>query len=264
MLLRHSLAGVLCGLAALASDARAQEGRELNNALKDVVHIWTAPAHLDAGDLPGVAALAGATGAAMLVDEPIHEWLRAHPDALPARILTPFREGGPANMLGRSYFLVATSGVLYLAGAVGDDVGLRNAGRGCGTSVLATTVSRHVVARLLGRERPRANKGAFVIKPIAWGDWPMRSFPGGHGANAMSCASFWNQRFDLGAAEPVLYGLAAAVGAGRIVDEAHWTSDTVFGLGYGYAIGREVALQQRKRDRLGPAAQMGIGLSITF
>jgi hypothetical protein len=234
--------------AALPSALHGQEGRELNNAIKDVAKVWSAPARLDASDLPGIATLVGATGAALLVDEPVLAWIRKNPNALPVKVLTPFREGRPLNMLGRSYFLVGTSGALYIAGMVDNDIDLRNAGRGCASSVLATTFSRHLIGRLLGRRRPRDNQGAFTFKPLAWGDWELRSFPGGHGANAMACMTFYNRRFDLGAAEPVLYGLAAAVGAGRIVDEAHWTSDTVFGLGYGHAIGRDVARSQQARD----------------
>lgn len=245
--------------------APGQVGRELNNAAKDVVHVWTSPARLDVSDLPGIATLMGATGVALAVDEPTWRWLRAHPEAVPVRILAPFREGRPLNLLGRSYFLVGTSAALFLAGVLDDDVALRDAGRGCATSVIATTFSRHLLARMLGRARPRDDRGALVIRPLAWGDWAMRSFPGGHGANAMSCVTFWNRRFDLGAAEPVLYGVAAAVGVGRVVDEAHWTSDTVFGLGYGHAIGREVARQQQRRNRdqeSQPALQ--VGLVITF
>lgn len=263
---RRTLAVLVAGLLGAPAAAAAQEGRELNNALKDIGNVWSAPARLDTEDLPGIATLLGATGVALLVDEPVLAWLRSHPRSLPVILLEPFREGRPLNVLGRSYFLVGTSAVLFLAGVGGDDIALRDAGRGCAASVAATTFSRHLVARMLGRTRPRDNRGAFVIRPFAWGDWGMRSFPGGHAANAMSCVTFWNRRFELGAAEPVLYGLAAAVGAGRVVDEAHWTSDTVFGLGYGHAVGRDVAFSQRAREpRFGGAAPALVaGVTISF
>lgn len=253
------------GLALWPAPGTAQEARELNNGLKDVLNVWSAPGRLDRGDLEGMAALVGATGIALLLDEPVMDWLRGHPASWPVRLLAPFREGQPLNLLGRSYFLTGTSAALYLAGVLDGDVDLRNAGRGCASAVIATTLSRHLLARLLGRTRPRDGRGAFVFQPFAWGDWEMRSFPGGHGANAMSCVTFWNRRFDLGAAEPALYGLAAAVGAGRMIDEAHWTSDTVFGLGYGHAVGRDVALSQRARDPapLEPPALV-IGITISF
>lgn len=264
IMLRRALAALSVCVLWIHGSAAGQVGRELNNAVKDVLHVWSAPAQVDRSDLPGIATLLGATGVAMLLDEPMLEWLRAHPRSVPVRLLTPFREGRPLNMLGRSYFLVGTSTVLYVAGVLDDDVDLRNAGRGCATSVAATTFSRHLIARLMGRTRPRDNRGAFVIRPFAWGDWKMRSFPGGHGANAMSCVTFWNQRFDFGTGEPVLYGIAAAVGVGRMVDEAHWTSDTVFGLGYGHAIGREVAHQQEKRDSTASQPSLVVGFTISF
>lgn len=261
------LAAAIASCPGLPGTALGQEGRELNNALKDVLNVWSAPVRVDGEDLAGVATLVGATGIALLVDEPVYDWVRRHPGSLPVRLLGPFREGRPLNLLGRSYFLVGTSTALYLAGAIGDNRSLRDAGRGCASAVVATTFSRHLVARMLGRTRPRDHRGPFVIRPFAWGDWRMRSFPGGHGANAMSCVTFWNQRFELGAAEPLLYGLAAAVGAGRVVDEAHWTSDTVFGLGYGYAVGRDVALSQSARDARvegAPDAALVMGLTISF
>jgi hypothetical protein len=263
-LLRQTFAALaLCAVQGTQAYGQAV-GRELNNGIKDILHVWSAPAHLDGNDLPGIATLLGTTGVAMLVDEPMLRWLRANPQSLPVKLLHPFREGRVLNVLGRSYFLAGTSAALYLVGTAAEDVDLRNAGRGCATSVAATTFSRHLVARMLGRRRPRDNRGAFVIRPFAWGDWEMRSFPGGHGANAVSCVTFWNRRFDLGAAEPVLYGMAAAVGVGRMVDEAHWTSDTVFGLGYGHAIGREMARRQLSRDEAPREQSLVVGFTISF
>jgi hypothetical protein len=264
---RRALAVLAVCVFFFPTGAAGQEGRELNNGVKDVLNVWSAPARADQGDVAGIVTLVGGTGVALLADEAVLAWLRRNPESIPVRILTPFREGRPLNMLGRSYFLVGTSAVLFIAGAIDDDVDLRNAGRGCATSVAATTFSRHLIARMLGRTRPRDNRGAFVLRPFAWGDWKMRSFPGGHGANAMACVTFVNRRFDLGAAEPVLYGLATAVGVGRMADEAHWTSDTVFGLGYGHAIGRDIALSQQRRERANqpvPEVGMVFGFTISF
>jgi membrane-associated phospholipid phosphatase len=264
---RRALAVLAVCIFAVPDGLPGQELRELNNGFKDILNVWSAPGRADKGDLAGIATLLGATGVALLADEEVASWLRRNPESIPVRILAPFREGRPLNMLGRSYFLVGTSAALFVAGVIDDDVDLRNAGRGCASSVAATTFSRHLIARMLGRTRPRDNRGAFVVRPFAWGDWNMRSFPGGHGANAMACMTFVNRRFDLGAAEPLLYGVAAAVGAGRMVDEAHWTSDTVFGLGYGHAIGRDIALAQQRREptnQTDPGPALVFGFTISF
>jgi hypothetical protein len=45
----------------------------------------------------------------------------------------------------------------------------------------------------------------------------------------------------MGYVEPALYALSAGIGVGRLVDRRHWTSDTMLGMIFGYAIGREVA-----------------------
>jgi membrane-associated phospholipid phosphatase len=77
----------------------------------------------------------------------------------------------------------------------------------------------------------------------------MRSFPAGHFANALACATFWNERFHLGFAEPLLYALAGTVGVGRLADRAHWTSDTMLGGILGFAVGREVAKRSLERQQ---------------
>jgi hypothetical protein len=38
----------------------------------------------------------------------------------------------------------------------------------------------------------------------------------------MPCVSYWNERFHMGAAEPVLYTVALGVGVGRMADQRHW------------------------------------------
>ena len=165
------------------------------------------------------------------------------PGSLPARLLEPFGESSPVNLVGRTaQFLVPLSAALYASGHVFDSDDLKDAGIGCFTTNLATTLTRVSVSLLVGRLRPRYDGGAFVVEPLGgMSGWVMRSFPGGHAANAMSCASYFNNRFDLGIAEPLIWATAAGVGLARIPDEAHWSSDTFAGMAYGHAVGKGVA-----------------------
>jgi membrane-associated phospholipid phosphatase len=63
----------------------------------------------------------------------------------------------------------------------------------------------------------------------------------------MGCVTYWNERFDLGPAEPVLYLVAMGVGLGRVADQRHWLSDTITGMLVGHAFGRVVARRARAR-----------------
>jgi membrane-associated phospholipid phosphatase len=244
-------------------------GHDLENGFKDIIYIWTAPGRLRSDALPEIGVVLGGTGALMLVDEPLYRWLSTHPTSVPGMLVGVFREGRPLNLIGRSFVLIPTSVALYSAGWAFDEPNLRQAGIGCLSSNVATTLSRGVISMLLpGRLRPRYGKGAFDFQFIfPKKEWERRSFPGGHASHIMSCVSFWNNRFDLGVAEPVLYGTALAVGWSRVVDGAHWPSDTYFGQAYGWAIGNGVAdryLQRSSSPAVDRAPGLGIVVRISF
>ncbi|HSJ12905.1 MAG TPA: phosphatase PAP2 family protein [Longimicrobiales bacterium] len=238
------LAGSAWGAPAAAQAPAA--GSAIGDVPADAWFITRSPAQASASDL-GTAGLAAlGAGVALLLDEPVHDWLHSEP--FPVRVLAPFGEDGPLGFTGRTtLFLLPLSLALWTAGHVTSSPDLRDAGLGCGTSNLTTTLTRRLLASLLGRLRPEVHEGAFRFQLFAFGDWEARSFFGGHASNIMSCAAFFNHRFDMGPAGPALYAFAGGVGAARIVDEAHWTSDTYTGMVYGYAVGRNVA--QRSLDR---------------
>lgn len=241
---------MLVAAAASTGGLPAQErtvGGDLKEIWLDARSIVTAPADASAADLRTTAALAGIAGVLLLADEPIHDWLHSEPFV--TKVIRPFDEGGPIAIMGRSwFFLLPLSAGLYGAGHVFDSGDLRDAGLGCATANVTTTVTRSLAALLVGRQRPLVHRGAFEFELFAFGDWNQRSFPGGHASNIMSCASYFNHRFDLGIAGPAVWALAGGVGLARILDEAHWTSDTFAGMAYGYAVGRGVAYRFLDRE----------------
>jgi membrane-associated phospholipid phosphatase len=261
--------GLLAALV-ISGGAQAQSvGHDLENAGKDITYVWSSPARLKFDVFPEIGAVLAATGLFMVVDEPLYNWLAAHPKSLPGTFLGFFREDRPLNRIGRSYVLLPTSAVLYSAAWVFDNPDLRQAGLGCISSELATTLSRSVINLVTGRLRPRFGKGAFNFSfTFPHTSWERRSFPGGHGSNIMTCVSFWNNRFDLGAAEPVLYAAALGGGWARVPEGAHWPSDTFFGQSYGWTIGKAVAdryLQRSNPSGGGLAgAAFGIEMRIGF
>ena len=229
------------------------------------------PTHASRADGQTALLLAGGFAGLLLVDEPVHDWLSAHPGSPVHAVLGVFGEESPVNLLGRTkQFLLPLSASLYAAGWIADSQDLRDAGIGCATSNLTTTLSRSAVSILLGRLRPHRGEGAFRVALLAgWGDWDMRSFPGGHAANAMTCTSYFAHRFDLGAAEPAMWALASGIGLARVPDEAHWLSDTFAGMAYGYAVGKGVARRQLGRVAEREAERsmqpsLRLGWTITF
>lgn len=251
--LMHGFAG---SGAAQEATGRRGAGEDLLNAPGDMLHVWSAPLRAGVSDLPALIFVTEAVVVTSAFDEGIQRWIREHPDELPLRLLEPLQHPAPLSYLGRSLLLQPISALLYAGGHAAGSDALRDAGIGCATTQIANTFARHAIGRMTGRLRPMYGGGSSDFEPLAWSEWDRRSFPNGHGANIMACASFWNHRLDLGAAGPALYAFAVALGAARVTAGAHWASDTVFGLVFGWAVGREVAgrFAEREADRLRPDA----------
>lgn len=227
---------------------------DFKNAGKDIGAVWAAPFNGSAKDWATFAGAMGLFGAAMLVDQPASDWALRADSAGHFRPISELRRGG-ALFTGK--YVVPPVAVLYIAGVALKNQGMRDAVMGCAASWVAQSPPRRVLAHVIGRARPDTTKhdpARFApndpqVWKLGWtSDWNMRSFPGGHIANVMGCASFWANRFDLGGVgEVVLYGIAAGVGVGRMADGAHWLSDQIIGGILGYAIGRELARRQLSR-----------------
>lgn len=240
--------------------------RQLERMVGDIWNVWSSPAHTTASDLEGAMVIAGATGAAMTVDERLQHWINDNPNAWPVAILHPLREGAryPAYELGSGQYLLPISAALYLAGSMSKSQGLRDAGLGCATAHLTTAGVRGLLFLLVQRDRPRTSPDdAFIFDVPGTRDWNKHSFFSGHIANSMGCASFLSHRFSLHAAEPVIYGYVIAIGAGRVVDGRHWFSDTVFGALFGYVVGRTISERMLGREQTSKTPS-GTPLVISF
>jgi hypothetical protein len=268
----HSRSLLLAGLllVAAASSAAAQKsvpgmiGKDIEHMARDIWAVWTAPFDADPRDLLAGLFIVGAGVAISPVDDDVDRWAVRNADGSFFDALEPFRKDGVLYGGGR---LAPVAGALYVTGIIIKNQKLRDGITGCGATWLSNNVlRRQVLYRLVGRERPDPTRGEAPppgaepgeqyrfdipnnnIDPTTNDDWGWNSFPGGHIANIMGCASFFNNRFHFGFVEPVLYAVVGAIWMARTADRAHWTSDQLVGTVFGYAVGREVAQRQLKRE----------------
>ena len=234
-------------------------GKDLELGVRDILYVWASPLHADRDEWATFAASVALVGATSLLDDDVDRAMTRHPRSAFMRGLEPFREEHDTELfnLGSGKRLQPISGVLYLLGFAFDSRALRDAGIGCASTQQANILVHHGSYALISRERPlTANGDQYDIK-LGTGPWRRHSFYGGHAGNIMGCVTYWNERFHLGPAEPVLYLVAIGVGLGRVADQRHWFSDTVTGMLVGHAFGRVIA--HRARARAAGAAGQPMG-----
>lgn len=152
---------------------------------------------------------------------------------------------GISRMMDWSLGWYAAAGLLAV---LGGRRGRRAALRGLACLAAGSATVNHPVKLLARRERP--DLGAvpearrIASKPGSW------SFPSGHTISAFSFAT--GAALEEPRAAVPLLGLAAAVGASRVHNGAHYPSDVVVGIALGTGVGLASLLV---RDR-GPNAVM--------
>lgn len=250
-----------CATVCLASVADAQRtfksiGRDFEHGVRDILHVWASPIHADRDEWATFAASAAFVGATLLIDDDVQRAMERHPRSAFMRGLEVFREEHKTELfnLGSGKRLQPISGVLYLLGFAFDSRALRDAGMGCASTQQANILVHHGSYAIISRERPLTANGDQYDIELGAGPWREHSFYGGHAGNIMGCVTYWNERFDLGPAEPVLYLVAIGVGLGRVADQRHWLSDTFTGMLVGHAFGRVIARRARARAASGANA----------
>jgi hypothetical protein len=235
-------------------------GKDFEHAARDIWAVWTAPFDASARDLLAGIFVLGAGVAMSPIDDEVDRWAVRNENEWYFDALKELRKDG--SLYGGGV-LAPVAGAVYVVGIITKKQGVRDAILGCGMTWLSNNMLRHqILYRFIGRERPDSTRGRDLNWPEAQpGDqyniqlndfdgapWGMHSFPGGHIANIAGCASFFNHRFKWGFAEPVLYAFAGAVWIARLADRAHWMSDQWVGAAFGFAIGKEIAHQQLRRE----------------
>jgi membrane-associated phospholipid phosphatase len=233
---------------------------DLSHAGKDMLAVWLSPFDSKGRDWITFAAAVGVTGVSLLADQEVADWAARNDSSGFFKALKPIRRNGK---LYTGKYVVPPIAALWIVGLATKNQAIRDAVMGCASSWLSQSAARKAFYLLVGRARP----DTMPDNPNHWtipghNEWQMHSMPAGHFGNVMACASFWNNRFRMGFAEPLIYAFAGAVAIGRIADEGHWFSDHIAGGIFGYAVGREVANRSLRRARGLPHAPV-FGISPT-
>lgn len=255
--LKVALSLLLASAPQLSAQSRAgMLWSNLRNSAGDVWDVWTSPFRATGTDWLTTAGVIAGAAAVSPLDASVDHWAFHNRNAWPFAPLDPLREGGVV-FSGRAIAPVAV-GALAVS-VVAKNQRLQEGLFGCLASYGASSAVRnYVVYPLVARTRPDRREPNVVAPPARQGDqyhfsipgssdWGRHSFPGGHIANVFACSEFLTRRFSMGAAEPVLWAVAAGVGIGRTLDRRHWLSDQLLGAVYGYAVGKEVAIRSGRR-----------------
>ncbi len=154
--------------------------------------------------------------------------------------------GDMVNRLGDGEVLVLISVALLIVGLSAKDVRFRDAGIWSLIAHAAAGLAVQSLKHLIGRPRPRFTHGEEVqLAPsLASG---LDSFPSGHAAASFAVAVVLAKYFPR--LQWLLYGLAALVGASRVVRGSHFATDVAVGATVGLVVGLLIANPRGLRRR---------------
>ena len=206
------------------------------------------------------ATLLTATGIAFLADEEIRKSAQRSRSAS----LESLADG--MDLLSSPPVTLATGVMLYGWGRLAADEYQAETGLLATQAVIAAEVATLALKYGTGRQRPEEEDGAHSFRPVDFADGYDDALPSGHTSGAFALAAVMSRRSEALWAPPLWYGLATIVGASRIYQDEHWTSDVLLGALIGELAGRW-ALHPKNPAvplvTLRPLAQ-GAGVQVVF
>lgn len=233
---------------------------DLGSIFGGVGFSYSRPLHWQGQQWGHFGMLAGATGAAYLVDTPVSDYFVGIRDDVPKFIRDYGWEiGSPAN----NYMI---TGAVYLTGLISKDQKLRRTGVLLVASATSAGFLQQVMKSAIGRARPLSGKGKDTFKPFWPADNNYHSFPSGHAILAFTNAYAIAKQFQNPWVKAGIYTVGLVPGISRLWEGKHWLSDVVFSIGVSIftveAIDRY--LDRRYSEKYGMDSQDTTQWNLTF
>ncbi len=231
---------------------------------RDFGRVYTAPWHWGKSDSFKFLAVAGTSLLLFAFDQDVQNWVQKKR----TNASDNFFEG--ITNLGNGLYAGGLIAVLYAAGEIAGENGLRRTALLSLESWLTSTVFTTGVKFIAGRARPWAGESSHSFHPFSTGS-AHYSFPSGHACTAWSLATTIADQTDSPIVDGLAYTLATLVSFSRIWNNDHWASDAFVGSAVGYFMAKKIcALNRRQsKEKLSFSFQVSrggqaLGLSLKF
>jgi hypothetical protein len=198
--------------------------------LKDQEAIWASPAHIRESNALGPIALVLATAVLVATDHQVMSSSQLQKPPLHSNSATA------SNALEGAF--IAAPAAIYAIGAFHHAAHATETGILDGEAILDSLAVSEVTKAISRRERPAVDnaKERFFQSNVGIDS----SFPSNHAVVAWSSAAVIASEYNRTLTQIAAYGLAAGVGASRILARQHFPSDVLAGSAVGWMIGRYV------------------------
>ncbi len=187
-------------------------------------------------------------GGAALEDRRIRDAFPGQREGLAGRV------AAVVEPLGRARTVYAELATSYVAGRLLGKSGWVDATEHVAAAYVAADAVTALLKGAVGRHRPSDGRGPERVWPglKAHSDWD--SFPSGHSTHAFAIATAVAMESGNRWITAASYSAAGLVGASRVYDRAHWTSDVVAGALIGTEASRLVVGWLKRRAAVGDSS----------
>lgn len=258
----HAICFAQDSLSVYKAEKASFDKRYFKSYLSDTKDIFTTPFHWKAKDWMVAGAALGLTSIAFWKDEEIRESVLRHRNEETAEFINYV-----INPWGNLYSFTFIA-FYYVDGVMFENQRTKKVAMESAKALIITAVFTKAVKTIVHRERP------YQESPVDPDDSfnPFEthhqddSFFSGHTATAFTLATILSQEYKEKKWVPyVTYGIASAVGYGRIYLDNHWTSDVIAGAIFGYYVGRVIHKNNNWGLNIEPySSRRETGLKITY